>query len=98
MQNRLPMRLYLPHIVQGAAGSVNGSAHFVQNGVRTLFIVWHLAQVISFVTFCWSRSRLISRAEKYLSFTSSERLMRISSKNQRNCAGSGEFASPSCCS
>src|SRR5260370_39076439 len=98
MQNRLPRRLYLPHIVQGEAGSVRASAHLVQNGVRTLFMVWHLAQVTSLVTFCASRSRLISRAEKYRSLTSSDRLMRISSKNQRYCAGRGEVESASCAS
>src|SRR5947209_546506 len=98
MQNRLPMRLYLPHIVQGEAGSVSASAHLVQNGVRTLFEVWHLAQVTSLVTRCASRSRLNSRAEKYRSLTSSDRLILSSSKNQRYCAGSGAAGSASCCS
>ena len=58
------MRLYLPHITHGAVGSVNGSAHFEQNGVRTLFIVLHLGHGDSFVTRCASRSALISLAEK----------------------------------
>src|SRR5262245_11256741 len=98
MQNRLPMRLYLPHIVHGDAGSVRASAHLVQNGVRTLFSVWHFGQVTSLVTFCASRSRLISRAEKYRSLTSSDRLIRINSKNQRCSAGRGECGSASCVS
>ena len=64
MQNRPPMRLYLPHITHGAVGSVSGSAHFEQNGVRTLFGVLHFGHGASFVTFCAARSALISLAEK----------------------------------
>ena len=39
MQQRLPMRLFLPQWWQGGVGSVSGSAHLAQYGSRTLFVV-----------------------------------------------------------
>ena len=64
MQKRLPMRLFLPHSARTGRGSVSGSAHLTQYGVRTLLSVLHFGQATSLVTRCLSRSALISLAEK----------------------------------